>query len=64
MFDVTAGAGAHWCAAGGSLRVDLDLVGAGDHEVLREAADELTRSLGGKPLYGTDQAKRKPRKDE
>ena len=34
------------------------------YEVLREAADELTRSLGGKPLYGTDQAKRKPRKDE
>jgi len=34
------------------------------YEVLREAADELTRSLGGKPLYGTDPTKSKRRKGQ
>ncbi len=34
------------------------------YDVLRESADELTRSLGGKPIYGTGQAKPKPRKNK
>lgn len=32
------------------------------YSVMREAADELTRSLGGKPLYGTGQVETKRRK--